>query len=619
MSSGRPTRPRLWLLLARQDAPGLAYVAPTLAWAAKDAGAAFETYWECERDGELFAEAGSTILGGQHHQQFNLLCAVFDVAVLRLGPTGVFDSSVATFGLPILAEAADPAGLYARLADQGLLPASAPIVVGPSRPVRMGSVRFDVGPYLFPEIIHRRAVGFGAGTVADGIGDATRATAFYLDDADQRTLRGSGLAVETGDSVGEDDGPGTVTLRIAERWRGQARAVVFGDPTAVFSQVAAHCRHDRVAVFGPCETRAPRDVRVSTYTESVSPVAGLAADLAVALGDRTIHGRQTGDGDIFEWSKRGVGIQIVDPNRPPFPILAERPQAWAPRLRDDSVEEVDDAQLAAWADEGRVLTTATFHSGEVAHNEAMVALLDLAAWSGLRCGFGVHAQRYESCPQLFEMIQVPPSHGGLAGRVEPLLHSGGLGVLAECECPPDLLGRNIGEALDRIRAVAGADGLPRGYLAFMDSNLDRLDSVRGDLFRAIEAAGLDHIVSSALPGRNRLLWRGRDGAIAINQTPRVVQGSSPFVRATTPEDIDNTTGSGGAGWIVATFDAPVIAFARYAWTEGGRFMRVIERLKAGRRINVVPSVVARYARLLAERGLLPAPIALDAEPARYRS
>lgn len=617
MSSGRSNRPQLWLLLARADASGIAYAAATLAWAAEADGALFETYWECERDGELFAEAGSTVLGGQHHHQFNYLCATFDVRVLRVGVTAVFDSSIAAFGLPVVAEATDVAGLYAVLRRLDLLPSAAPVVVGPSRVITLREGEFDVRPYLFSEIVFRRAIGLAADDLARAdVGDAS-VTAFLLDEADRRALQASGISVTTGDAVRDGDTPGSVTLRIAERWRSHARGLVFGDPTAVFSQIAAHCRHARLALFEPRKVRPAREVAVSTYTESVSPITGQVADLAVALGDRTIHGRQTGDGDIFEWSKRGVGIQIVDPNRPPFPVVAERPQRWAASADAGSVDPVDDVQLAAWADEGCVLTTALFHSGEVAHNEAMVALLDLAAWSGLRCGVGVHAQRYESCPQLFEMIQVPPSHGGLAGRVEPLLHSGGLGVLAECHCPPDLLAENVREALDRIAAVAGRNALPRGYLAFMDSNLDRLDLVRGDLFAAIEAAGCEYVISSALPGRNRILWRGEGGAVALNQTPRVVQGSSPFVRATAPEDIDNTTGSGGAGWIVATFDAPVIAFAPYIWREGARFMRVVERLGAGRRINVAPSVVARYARLLGDRGLLPPEISRGARAERF--
>lgn len=77
-------KPILWLLTAQLNHPELAYAAPTLAWMAGDCGALFETYFESERTGQLFAENGSTILGGHHHQQFNYLCARFEVHILRL-------------------------------------------------------------------------------------------------------------------------------------------------------------------------------------------------------------------------------------------------------------------------------------------------------------------------------------------------------------------------------------------------------------------------------------------------------------------------------------------------------------------------------------------------------
>ncbi|HEY0968399.1 MAG TPA: hypothetical protein VGD88_13490, partial [Opitutaceae bacterium] len=86
-------KPRLWLLLSTLRHPEVAYVIPTLAWMAKASGVRFECYLESEREGRLFAETGSTVLGGQHHHQFNYLCAACEVSVLRLGPTAIFDSS----------------------------------------------------------------------------------------------------------------------------------------------------------------------------------------------------------------------------------------------------------------------------------------------------------------------------------------------------------------------------------------------------------------------------------------------------------------------------------------------------------------------------------------------
>lgn len=605
------SKPRLWLLLSSLRNPEVSYVTPTLAWLARDSGAQLEVYLECERSGQLFAETGSTILGGNHHQQFNYLCAAFDVSVIRLGSTAVFDSSLRTFEVPVIASAETAANLYQRLLKLNESSVPAALFYGPSDKVAIGRERLPLAPYLFPEVLHRRALG---ATAAHAAVLARRfpgipVFASYLDRSELARVRRAHARVVIVDQAKPRDHWGTITLRIARRWRRRSRGVVFGDPPAILSQLGAHCRHERVALYQPARALTPDRVAVSHYAETTSPLAASAAQIAVSLGERTITGRQTGDGDIFEWSKRGVSIQIIDPNRPAFPIVETIPHRWTEPIAPNV--EPSDAKLRQWAAQNKVLTSVVFHSGEVAHNEAMLALIELTGWTGLKLGLGVHAARYETCPQLWELIGVPPARGGAQGLVEPLLHSGGLGVMAECNCPPALLRDNCEKALDRIRRIAGRENTPRGYYAFMDSNLDRLDRVRGDLFSAIAGAGLEYVVSSALPGRNRVLWRaGGAGCVAFNQTPRVVHGCSPFVRATTAEDLQTTTGATGPGWLLATLDAPVISFAPYIWRHGNRFMRLVdEEIRGQGRINVTPSVIARYARMLADKNILPAPLA----------
>ncbi len=578
---------------------------------ARDTHAQFEVYLECERNGRLFAETGSTILGGSHHQQFNYLCAAFDVSVIRLGRTTVFDSSLRAFGVPVIASGDTAAELYPLLLKLNDSSIPNALFYGPGDNVAIGGERLLLAPYLFPEVLHRHALGVIAAQAPKLARRFPRLAVFaaFLSESELARVRRAHPGVVVVDHARPRDHWGTITLRIASRWRKRSRGVVFGDPPAVLSQLGAHCRHERIALYQPATAPAPANVAVSHYAETVSPLADTAARLAVSLGERTITGRQTGDGDIFEWSKRGVSIQIIDPNRPAFPVVETVVHPWAEPVMPAA--QPSDAELSQWAAQNRVLTSVVFHSGEVAHNEAMLALIELTGWTGLKLGLGVHAARYETCPQLWELIGVPPSHGGAQGLVEPLLHSGGLGVMAECNCPPALLRENCEKSLDRIRRIAGRENTPRGYYAFMDSNLDRLDRVRGDLFSAIASAGLDYIVSSALPGRNRVLWRaGGAGCLALNQTPRVVHGCSPFVRATTAEDLQTTTGATGPGWLLATLDAPVISFAPYIWRHGNRFMRLIDEEILGQgRINVTPSVIARYARLLADRKVLPAPIA----------
>ena len=153
-------KPALWLLISKWDHPEIAYVIPTLAWMAGDSGALLENYLESVRDGRLFAETGSTILGGHHHQQFNYLCARFDVQIIRLGKSQVFESSIQAFGLRVLAESKHAAGLYAAM--MAIHPALKPAgnFHGPSKSMKTRDGEIRIAPYLFPEILHRRALGF---------------------------------------------------------------------------------------------------------------------------------------------------------------------------------------------------------------------------------------------------------------------------------------------------------------------------------------------------------------------------------------------------------------------------------------------------------------------------
>ncbi len=74
---------------------------------------------------------------------------------------------------------------------------------------------------------------------------------------------------------------------------------------------------------------SPAEVVVTAYTEQKSSVADAVIRLANEIGNKVIVGRQTGDGDLFQWSKGGLCIQIMDPNRPPFPIVETLPHTWS--------------------------------------------------------------------------------------------------------------------------------------------------------------------------------------------------------------------------------------------------------------------------------------------------
>lgn len=581
----------LWLIMAEMDHAAVPVVVPTVAWMARRAGALVECYLEAERDGELFAEHGSTVLGGGHHLQFNYLHQAFDVRAILFGEPRLFRSSLTQFDTPLLASAATPADLYEQLLHQTPGPAPEAAVVLPSGLVVVGEKTFALAPYCFPEIYYPQALGF---TEADerGLYAGLPAVSFFTDEG-------------TGDRIREGDTLGSVTLRIARRWQAQARGVVFGDPPAVLSQLASHCQEQRVAIYGPIARKPAREIVAMPYAENVSEIADEAAALAVEVGNRVMVGRQTGDGDLFAWSRQGVCLQIVDPNRPAFPVVTHAPQPWGEAEVDPLDLEPSDEELRRYAREGKVLTTLLAHSGEIAHNEAMLNFCELASRTGLKMGLATHAQRYETCPQLWELLAIRRERGGVCGLIEPVLHSGGLGVMAESACPPELLADNCRQALERIRAIAGEAGTPRGYYAFCDSDLATFTEVRPDLFEAVAGTGLEYFVSSVRPGRNEILHRQGD-FVALNQTCRSICASSPFVRVSGPETY-NTAAKVWPGWVIATLDAPVVSFLPYIWEKGNVFMQLVREITSPHVINVTPHVIARYARILDGLGYLSHP------------
>ncbi|MFP4356200.1 MAG: hypothetical protein ACLFUJ_13860 [Phycisphaerae bacterium] len=605
-STGKPT---LWVLLSHLERPDIAFAISTLAWMAEESGALLECYLHARRDGRLFARTGSTVLGGHHHQQFNYLCAAFDVRPIVLGSAPLWTSTLDVFGLEPLARADDLPGLYDAILCCTDATAPDAVLLGPDAPHQVDGQQIDTRPYLFPEIHFRRALGLSVSDI-DGLADRQTAWGHLpvldvaLTSAQRNALRQSDVK-STPVEDEEFDGYARFTVRTAERWKKHARAVAFGDPAAILSQLPRLCREKRVAVYAPTVRMAPADVKVSEYTEATSAVVHQVADLAEQLGDRRIIGRQTCDGDILTWSRRGVAIEIIDPNRPAFPVVATREHRWAQSEVPFDADEPDDAELERWADEGKILTSLVWHSGEPAHNEAMLNLFDLAARTGVKMGMGVLLSRYRTCPQQWEMLSVPREAGGVRGLIEPLLHCGGMGILAEAQCPPDLLAEHCFRALEGIEKIAGPSGRPRGYYAFLDTDLQTLTKPSPGAWDAIASTRLQYVISSMSPGRNRLLHH--DGNfVVINQTSRSICPASPFVRVTTVEDFTEYAPKTRPGWLIGALDAPVVAFDSYIWRHGRRFLDIVEFLAGNDAfVNVLPCTIARYARILERKKFLP--------------
>lgn len=591
---------QLWMFISDLEREDVYLAIPTAAWLAEAAGVDFECYLESYRDGRLFARTGSTILGGRHHAQFNYLNACYDVKYLLLGDTYVFRSSIPMFGAEILVQSDDLTEFYHRLLEWVKPAGKTGIFCAPGRFVESGGSRLEIGPYLYPDIYFRHLLAYPADqTPYDAKGNIFAA---YPDAETEKRLPESAEIV---DRIMEGDTYGSITVRIAERWKSKARGVAFADPPAVLSQLAAFCRDQRITVYDDRVLKPPAEYAYNEYTEATTGIADDVRRLCREMGNRVIVGRQTGDGDLFEWSKDGICIQIMDPNRPAFPIVGKVPHIWRKNQESFYKDEPDDECLRQYAREGKLLAALLFHSGEMAHNEAMLNLVEYSSLTGLKIGISVHAARYETCPQMWELIGIPRDRGGAGGLVEPVLHSGGMGIMTEITCPSEYLKEHCDTALKRIRELAGEAAVPRGYYAFADTDLQTASTVKESIYRTVEEAGLEYMISTVKPGRNLIVYEG-ERLTVINQTPKTHCFGSPFARISSVEELKHCIPHIRPGWMIATMDSPVVSFNPYIWEQGKDFVNISNYLLHTEGIvNVLPHTVARYAKILRQMNLVP--------------
>lgn len=612
----------LWLLLSNLNCKEIHLIMPSLAWMAKEAGAEFECYLEAPREGVLFATTGSTVLGGHHHQQFNYLNSVYNVKYIIYGDAKLFNSSIEVFNCETIINTSSIKDLYDTVLLYAGIKATPDFSVFPVTFSKPDGEELNISAYVYPEIYYRKTLGIPWNQrelFAEKLETANNVFGLYLSEDELAKVKQYNLQVQEIDQLRMEDTFGTVTLRLAQRWKQKAKSLAFGDPDAILSQITSLCRDESVAVFGEIHRLKANEIKVTQYADEMSEIATQVSALAEEIGNRYIVGRQTGDGDLFEWSKKGVSIKIMDPNRPAFPIVQSIKHKWADTKSSIYDLEPDDALLRSYAEQGKILATLIFHSGEMAHNEAMLNLFDMINFTGLKVGMGVHAARYETCPQLWELMNVPRENGGVKGFAEPVLYSGGMGILAEVNTPGKLLTEDCKKSLEIIREISGEKNAPKGFMSFMDADLSTLEPGDVSVYEAVKAGGLDYMISCARPGRNQLIYE-KDDFLVMNQTPRIVYHASPYLRVSTMEELSEAP-KVSPGWIIGVLDAPVTSFSPYIWRYGSRFMKIVDWLLNGQSIcsvmpntsmksneniiNATPNTIARYARILKEKGVIP--------------
>lgn len=476
---------RLLLYLTSETDRTRNAVAATLSWAAQAAGWLFEVYYDGFHLGEHYGGGdplslpegyanGGTVAGGHHFESLYEVLLRFECVAVTNGRV-LFTQALDEFEIRRL-QVSDPVETYQRIfAILGVpLPESATVVDSQPRPNLVG-----VDAYCYPEIVEKQTLAFEIDQV-DGpclsalARSGTRTIQTVWVDSErvldlQHAAQVAGISVEMS-PVGEVSATDTyarLTERMARRWLTQyTGGWLLADPLTVSAWLPEAARARRLAIYG----QPQRDI-----------VNALAPELAAT--PTAVLGRQYEDGDFFRLSTLGVAFQLIDPNRPPFPVRRRaivsrgvpRDVAVSAGVNsDEQVEqEPDDTTLRTWARDGRVLTSLIFWTGMLREVENVPRLVDLVALTRMKgaVALTIPALEYAMDGSL-QLLNVPVARGGVFPHLEVMLASSGIGATIESLMPVTSLARHLAtasEALAQLRLPAALQ--PSGWWATMDPDM----------------------------------------------------------------------------------------------------------------------------------------------------
>ncbi len=485
LSSAQTRRPHLALFLTRYQNRQKNAVAATLAWLTEQRQSLFEVYYDSARAGrhygggtpgpfgllpggerELPMLTGGLVTGARHTEalatalqrfQTTAFCAG-TVAFSSILEVGAADGAAAVHGAP----EPDVVGLYDSVL--GALSSSWPgsAVMLNATP---GGRLEGVDAYLWPEIFYRQALGIEA-SLEEGQLRALlergvrRILTCGVSAGRQQLLARLGFEVEDLGLLEAGDDYASLTARLARRWERHRRGWMLGDPVLASYWLPTACRERRAVIFGTPQSRV-LDTLADALRSSVEPA---------------VLGRQYDDSDFFTLSRLGQPLQVIDPGRPPLPVLAAVPPVlpprWPPTPDDPVLADPDDDQLRAYARDGRVLVSLVFWTGMIRETENLYPLMDLLAMTGLRAGLVLTVQSLAYRPSPLDLLSVPRAQGGVFPAVEILLGSCGTGAAVESLLTPEQLAAHLETARDQMTKLGLSEGWwPEGWWATMDAPL----------------------------------------------------------------------------------------------------------------------------------------------------
>lgn len=590
-------KPRLVLLVARYEQPHRDLIAMTLGWMCREAGVEFDVYYAADRkEGGLFSQHGSSLVGGHHAERIGRALSTYRTTVVRLGGVSVFESLLRNGAQKVVDAPAELPDLYATMAAElGIkLPAEA-VAFEPASTIPQTA--------LYPECVYRKALAVPLNLPAQQIahlGQLGVKTVWTVSKADADTSAWKAMEIKPArDLSGKDP-----NFKVAQRYVDRAKGFDTMEPIVASYMLPFCIREDRL---------------ILSYAKR-GPEADLRRDQMIKLtqgkGQTAAYGRWFGDPQLIPLAKlpQPMAYNVVEPMRHILTVFSRRPASLHQPAKSWVDLEPSDEQLRAWAKEGKILATWLLHSGELSHDDSVLGFLDWCAMTKQKIGSGVHWQRYHFDPDAVEPMHVPADEGGALGLAEPVLHSTGAGIMWESAGDPAKIAALMADSRKKIAAVAGERFAPRGVYCFGDhhaqeKNADKPGEAQVALWKAVKEAGFEYLVTSILPGTNRVLYRDGD-FVVLNQTGKW-HGASPFVRgdpATFQAVEKKLVEAGQPGWLIGAVDTPIHGSPIYTGRPYGGanphpkindFYDYVQKGGTTKKvISATPRTVARYARIV---------------------
>lgn len=604
------------------------------------------------------AAAGALVAGGDHADRALRLCARYAVATLG-DPGSPLWPPLDNAAVEALARATRPADLYAAAFDRLGMEVPELVLVLDAAP--QGPHAIATAPFLYPALLDgppALALEVAAGPAERAALERLGARRFQgLGLAPERAAVFPG-GLDADEPLDVSEGWVAFTADAAKRHRAWGRGVVLGDPVVVAAQLPKARRLRLLPLHGRPQTavvRAAQDI----VGPAAEPVFGRQWDdrdfFEVA---RAGHGLQIVDpGPPFD-AAGAVAVRLPEPipgEAEPEPDDAQLERwasegrvlvtllLWSGMLRElDCLPRLVDLAAMTELRAGLIVTAETFEHGA---GEALGLLAVPPARGGVlgrlepllgSTGRGVAAEAYLGAGKLaahldealtaIELV-VPAAlrprgwwpllDARLVPRRElPLGRRGRRPVVRfrpRGEPPPGPPGDGAPAATRRdLRALVGRTLRATGLDAFLEERRPydgwRPGELDDGIVAAVRDAGFSYMWSKSGFGEPRVVQRSGD-FVVLPFTAGSWDGWSPFY----------TVGDGRAllraerrllarrkpGWLATTIDSPLFALPGEVWEHGARLHEVTSAVAqgggSGELVNVTPHVVARYARLLADR------------------